>query len=689
MKPQHPFLSRRRPAKALSEFDDRQCAPDEVWRLVAWEGDRWCREPQSELLYQPLIVLVASGDRDWQLEWFSHHESADSFAAVPAAAAECLSVLERLPPAHVPRRVLVSWHCRTAPESGARAARAATVLRGSLAARSALREIDVVVDEAACDHHLTRDAAAWVAAVTPALDDVSDPSWADADGSDALRGIVPRLLTPDGNDVTVTLPDAVVAFALRDEEATTDFRWALALSVAALARTPDLSRDAKQLPRGSEHRLACLRLYKDPGDALRVADALRGGPNPTATFKDWLHHDAGELVFGLGPHAGAATLDRAHFRGAIVPRCYEHVLDGTAVKPSPLHAPEAQAARRVPTASMLSAVHAAIRTLCAALDAATMGGDPSLATFLQPAVLPPTARKCKWCAAVRATNLKCSGCKAVAYCCRAHQTLDWKQGGHARRCKLMQQDADALGRLPADEAQLPSAAVADAATVLGQVSRAGDGGDGDGATAVWIQTTLTAGECIAALCAAVALRGGSCPRGRLVVNTLHEESNRRVYALTASAAAAELPPSGVLGDLWHAHAVAPPNAALTVRFVSGRLIHAYECGQLPPLDDISVFVHCGAGDAGLSFFDAFPRLVLPARGRAVLTSECKAAARATADALKQQAGAVDDAARARAAQRAAAAVISDHSDVVVGRCHDAASRTEAVLFANLWAVIVA
>ena len=70
--------------------------------------------------------------------------------------------------------------------------------------------------------------------------------------------------------------------------------------------------------------------------------------------------------------------------------------------------------------------------------------SPSWASLFQTTVLAPLVpfmRSCAWCTRRRDTNQRCSGCRAAHYCCREHQLLHWRQGGHSRECKQLREDA--------------------------------------------------------------------------------------------------------------------------------------------------------------------------------------------------------------------------------------------------------
>ena len=48
---------------------------------------------------------------------------------------------------------------------------------------------------------------------------------------------------------------------------------------------------------------------------------------------------------------------------------------------------------------------------------------------------------CAWCGRVRESNRRCGRCLGVAYCCRAHQALHFRDGGHRRECASIQRAA--------------------------------------------------------------------------------------------------------------------------------------------------------------------------------------------------------------------------------------------------------
>ncbi|CUG86296.1 zinc finger protein, putative [Bodo saltans] len=58
------------------------------------------------------------------------------------------------------------------------------------------------------------------------------------------------------------------------------------------------------------------------------------------------------------------------------------------------------------------------------------------------AVTSPTAVACAWCGREREKLLRCGGCKAVHYCTKQHQALDWK-GSHKGECQTWKKAVEA------------------------------------------------------------------------------------------------------------------------------------------------------------------------------------------------------------------------------------------------------
>ncbi|KAK7201366.1 MYND finger containing protein [Novymonas esmeraldas] len=464
-----------------------------------------------------------------------------------------------------------------------------------------------------------------------------------------------------GQYVAFTLPAAHGCVGAADER---PFQHVLLLQRPIVAKTPigvD-NRDTGPLtpqPIGAE-----LHLFQDRGDIHYTLEQLGNRANVRFCMEDALHDD-GELLVQLTPVEGVPFSDlEAYFTlvpaasaarasgaaaqcagsccAAVVPRAVFRRPTGRVSKANPVaHAlPEVEV--MAPTTAMLHAAAAALECVSAELEEVPRRTDAGAApvpgyTLRMPAVdfsaLPE--RKCGWCGRRREVLQRCGGCKAVSYCSKRHQALDWKEGVHKAECKLWRrarelQESVVAPWAAAFRARSRAAARTGhgwscAATLVqflvdvnasGAVTPASPSSSSPGDAVVSVHVAGDIGaDCVDAFVRSFAddadLRHAlaACAEGRqyrvLVCSpTLAPEQRGVVWAVGRSEEKTlwQTPATGVLGDAWHCEganaASTHPASALALLRLCGTPYHALER-------------HRGSGDA------EHPRAVLffgPANG---------------------------------------------------------------------------
>ncbi|KAG5495202.1 hypothetical protein JKF63_02257 [Porcisia hertigi] len=251
------------------------------------------------------------------------------------------------------------------------------------------------------------------------------------------------------------------------------YQHALLLQRPILAKRPiDIdNRDAG--PPAPQPISAELHLVQDRGDIKYALEQLVNRANVHFVFEDTVHDD-GEVLVQLTPVEGVPFCDLdEYFRivpamstalksggadvysgsccPAVVPRVVYRRPTGKAQKANPIAHALTELESSSPTPAMVKAAAAALRYVssqlveltepvtAASTTASAVCGTPAPGYTLH---VPPidfssvTQRKCGWCDRWRSVLLRCGGCKAVSYCCKRHQSLDWKEGFHRVECKL-------------------------------------------------------------------------------------------------------------------------------------------------------------------------------------------------------------------------------------------------------------
>ncbi|GET91983.1 hypothetical protein, conserved [Leishmania tarentolae] len=221
-------------------------------------------------------------------------------------------------------------------------------------------------------------------------------------------------------------------------------------------------------PIGAELHLMC-----DRGDISYALEQLENRAHLHFVFEDTVHDD-GEVLVQLTPVEGVPFCDlEEYFRAvpvtstalnsgaigqysgsccpAVVPRVVYRRPTGKTQKANPIAHALTELEVMSPTPVMVEAAAAAllyvssqlveIPTPTTALPTNTGGARSAPApgyTLHVPSVCLSTLskKKCGWCGRRREALLRCGGCKAVSYCCKRHQALDWKEGSHRLECKL-------------------------------------------------------------------------------------------------------------------------------------------------------------------------------------------------------------------------------------------------------------
>ncbi|CBZ30035.1 conserved hypothetical protein [Leishmania mexicana MHOM/GT/2001/U1103] len=231
------------------------------------------------------------------------------------------------------------------------------------------------------------------------------------------------------------------------------------------------NRDAGPLspqPIGAE-----LHLVRDRGDIRYALEQLENRANLHFAFEDTVPDD-GEVLVQLAPAEGVPFCDlEEYFRTvpvtstalnsgavaqhsgsccpAVVPRVVYRRPTGKTQKANPIAHALTELEVTSPTPAMVKAAAAALLYVSSQLVEVTEP-MPALSThagaaWSAPAPgytlhVPPVCfsaishKKCGWCGRRREVLLRCGGCKAVSYCCKRHQALDWKEGSHRLECKL-------------------------------------------------------------------------------------------------------------------------------------------------------------------------------------------------------------------------------------------------------------
>ncbi|KAG5469512.1 hypothetical protein LSCM1_02735 [Leishmania martiniquensis] len=231
------------------------------------------------------------------------------------------------------------------------------------------------------------------------------------------------------------------------------------------------NRDAGPLspqPVGAE-----LHLMQDRGDVGYALEQLADRANMQFVYEDTMHDD-GEVLVQLTPvegvpfcdleeyfstapatsaalHAGAAAQYSGSCCPAVLPRVVYRRPTGKAQKANPIAHAVAEVEVASPTPAMVKAAAAALVYVSSqlvevggpatSLSAAscTAGSSPEPGYTLNVPSVDFSAvsrKKCGWCGRRREVLLRCGVCKAVSYCCKRHQALDWKEGTHKLECKL-------------------------------------------------------------------------------------------------------------------------------------------------------------------------------------------------------------------------------------------------------------
>ncbi|CAJ1033756.1 MYND finger containing protein, putative [Leishmania lindenbergi] len=215
-----------------------------------------------------------------------------------------------------------------------------------------------------------------------------------------------------------------------------------------------------------------LHLVCDRGDICYALEQLDNRANLHFVFEDTVHDD-GEVLVQLTPVEGVPFCDlEEYFRivsassmalssggatqysssccPAVVPRVVYRRPTGKVQKANPIAYALTELEVTSPTLAMVRAAAAALLYVSSQLVEVTEATTASFTTTgtscSAPApgytlTVPPvdfstvSQKKCGWCGRRREVLLRCSGCKAVSYCCKRHQTLDWKEGSHRLECK--------------------------------------------------------------------------------------------------------------------------------------------------------------------------------------------------------------------------------------------------------------
>jgi hypothetical protein len=647
------FTGDDKPIAALSGFEDLDIEPG-LWALVVVEAPWWASVPDEVYPKRPIVTLLwagvgSEGDR-LRLLRYAHYYPSDTTEIVASAAQDIVRPLEHIPSGCAPTSVSVAWTDAGAPHTvtfgsstttAELAQRITTVANGSLHASSSphLRRLDATAARAdgmpPALQAAVRAAMQWLRESSPALADMSDASW--FAGVPARQSAVQAFMSLA--DTNLKVPAATV-FLTGNQE------WPSGLLVpaAALRRAPDLQRDHGPLPPGTRpDALVGIRLHRDVGDSLFLAERLRELPNPTASYRDWLHLEDGELVLtAVATSVGAAAADIEALAewglggAGRVPRLYCQTLSGLAAKPSPLHAAELGLHKSAPDDAHVDTMLRAVET---AVGFASTG-------IPHPPTVDAGVLPCKWCNRLRNNNKRCSACRTVGYCCPQHQQLDWKQGGHGKQCRAMKDHADSVqalfGGLPLPTTT-PLAADAEVAAGYAAKARQHRGSSGERLTALFVYSVgLAASENLHELATEFIKFGGASDVDRVLVVSAHLPDKLDGTVIAASSSECRVVPSmGTLGDVWRDGGVnAIPEGQCRMRFCAGKLHHLSERGGnagLPPRVDMVVCF--GAGGDGLSFFDAYVRQVITmssARHTAVVfTFESRRAALASVRVLHQ------------------------------------------------------
>ncbi|CAG9580840.1 conserved hypothetical protein [Leishmania major strain Friedlin] len=231
------------------------------------------------------------------------------------------------------------------------------------------------------------------------------------------------------------------------------------------------NRDAGPLspqPIGAE-----LHLVRDRGDISYALEQLENRANLHFAFEDTVHDD-GEVLVQLTPVEGVPFCDlEGYFRTvpatstalnsgavaqhsgsccpAVVPRVVYRRPTGRIQKANPIAHALTELEVTSPTPAMVKAAAAALlyvssqlvevsepmTDLSANTGAATSAPAPGYTLHVPSVCFSAIShKKCGWCGRRREVLLRCGGCKAVSYCCKRHQALDWKEGSHRLECKL-------------------------------------------------------------------------------------------------------------------------------------------------------------------------------------------------------------------------------------------------------------
>ncbi|AYU82222.1 hypothetical protein, conserved [Leishmania donovani] len=231
------------------------------------------------------------------------------------------------------------------------------------------------------------------------------------------------------------------------------------------------NRDAGPLspqPTGAELHLVC-----DCGDISYALEQLENRANLHFVFEDTVHDD-GEVLVQLTPVEGVPFCDLeeyfrtvpvtsaalnsgavAQYSGsccpAVVPRVVYRRPTGKTQKANPIAHALTELEVTSPTPAMVKAAAAALLYVSSQLvevsgpmtamstndRAARSAPAPGYTLHVPPVCFSAIShKKCGWCGRRREVLLRCGGCKAVSYCCKRHQALDWKEGPHRLECKL-------------------------------------------------------------------------------------------------------------------------------------------------------------------------------------------------------------------------------------------------------------
>lgn len=248
-------------------------------------------------------------------------------------------------------------------------------------------------------------------------------------------------------------------------------------------------------PLAPQPATAELHLFRDRGDVLYTLEQLQNRSLVRFVFEDTIQED-GELFVQLVPVEGTPFDDLEAFFAAIsankkasgtadgaaverrwptasrwngscssmlFPRVIFRTPTGRAAKENPIAHAQSELRLTSPTSEMLHAAAAALQFLSqhiiALLDGATASPEGAEGEEgIKPAIsnarpcagytlnLPPvdmqslSEQRCGWCGRRREKLLRCTACKAVWYCCAAHQALDWAEGSHKTKCKLWRRE---------------------------------------------------------------------------------------------------------------------------------------------------------------------------------------------------------------------------------------------------------